>query len=126
MGRPWRGFCARYAEQSLPISSIRALTVADAQLAEQARNRDHDSSDKCGQAKKQQKVPQEHRHNAPLTSLVQGHLDTPSIALSPIPDTGAITKYFALALVAARPEPRVTCASYPEISASESSKSKIE
>jgi hypothetical protein len=50
----------------------------------------------------------------PLTSLVQGHLDAPSIALRPIPDTGAITKYFALALAAGPPEPRVTCASYPE------------
>jgi transposase-like protein len=33
----------------------------DAQLAKQARNRDHDSSDKCGQGKKQQKVPEEQR-----------------------------------------------------------------
>jgi hypothetical protein len=32
------------------------------ELAEQARNGDHDSSDPCSQAKKQQKVTQEHRH----------------------------------------------------------------
>jgi len=53
------GFCARYATR-------RTLTPrADNQLAEQARNRDHDSSDPCGQTKKQQDIAQEHRHIAP-------------------------------------------------------------
>jgi hypothetical protein len=64
------GFCARYTEGvSCPI---RALTV---QLAEQARNRDHDSSDPCGQAKKQQKVTQEHRHKALPNFPSAGHVD---------------------------------------------------
>src|SRR5262249_52844261 len=31
-------------------------------LAEQARNRDHDTSDECEQARKQHNVPQEHTH----------------------------------------------------------------
>jgi len=35
---------------------------ADSPLAEQARNRDHDSSDPSSQAKKQQKIAQKHRH----------------------------------------------------------------
>ena len=53
------GFCARYATR-------RKLTPrADNQLAEQARNPDHDSSDPCGQTKKQQKIAQEHRHIVP-------------------------------------------------------------
>lgn len=37
----------------------------DAPSAEQARNRDHKSSDPCGQANKQQKVT-EKRHASPL------------------------------------------------------------
>jgi hypothetical protein len=44
---------------------VRALT---AQLAEQTCNCDDDSSDPCGQAKKQQKVTQEQRHKAPPNS----------------------------------------------------------
>jgi hypothetical protein len=32
------------------------------QLAEQARNCDHPSSDPCSEAKKQQKITQQHRH----------------------------------------------------------------
>ena len=35
------------------------------QLAEQTRNRDHDSSDPCGQTRKQQEIAQERRHIAP-------------------------------------------------------------
>src|SRR5262249_15608199 len=42
------------------ISSIRVR-----QLAEQARNRDHDPSDPCGQTRKQQNIAQERRHIAP-------------------------------------------------------------
>ena len=35
------------------------------QLAKQARNRDHHSSDPCSQAKKQKNITQEHRHVTP-------------------------------------------------------------
>src|SRR5262249_22454872 len=42
---------------------------ADSPLAEQARNRDHDSSDPSSQAKKQQKIAQKHRHIAPPLCL---------------------------------------------------------
>src|SRR5262245_34226632 len=65
------GFYARYAAR-------RKLTPrADSQLAEQARNPDHDSSDPCGQNKKQQKIAQEHRHMClPYTSPVLGYLVT--------------------------------------------------
>jgi hypothetical protein len=54
----------------------RALAV----LAEQARNRDHHSSDPRGQASKQQKVAQEKRHTpaSPITSPVQGYVDIPT------------------------------------------------
>src|SRR5262249_6558576 len=82
-------------------------------LAEEAPKRDYNPPDPCGQAKEQQKVAHEERHTraSPFSSPAQGHLDTPSIAPRPIPDTGTITKYFALALdLAASPEPRVTCA----------------
>jgi hypothetical protein len=34
----------------------------DAQLTEKTGDRDHDSSDECGEARKQHKVTQEHRH----------------------------------------------------------------
>ena len=60
------GFCARYAtRRKLPRR-------ADRQLDEQACNRDHDSSDPCGQTKKQQKIAQEHRHIAPPLYLPCG------------------------------------------------------
>jgi hypothetical protein len=51
---------------------IRALTP---QLAEQARNRDHHSTGPCGQAKKQQKVTQEHRPKRPPNFPSAGHIN---------------------------------------------------
>src|SRR5262245_35251913 len=83
------GFCARSAtRRKLPRR-------ADRQLDEQACNRDHDSSDPCGQTKKQQKITQEHRHIAPpLYPPVPGYLDPPSFSLRSIPDSGTITNYF--------------------------------
>src|SRR5262249_17305262 len=83
------GFCARYATR-------RKLTPrADSQLAEQARNPDHDSSDPCGQNKKQRRSPRSIGMSClPYTSPVLGYLDTPRFGLRSIPDSGAITNYF--------------------------------
>ena len=57
------GFCARYANQFPPSRS-----------AKQACNRDHNSSDTWGQARKQHKVGQEHKHcdASPFDSPVAG------------------------------------------------------
>jgi len=49
------GFCARYADDYPP-------DCLDAPLTEQARNRDHDSSDEREQARKQHNVTQECTH----------------------------------------------------------------
>jgi len=58
-------------------------------LAEQARNRDHHSSDPCSQAKKQQKVSQEHRHvHASLTPLCWATLTFQEIAFYRYPTHG--------------------------------------
>lgn len=52
----------------------------DAQLAEQTRNRDHNSTDECGQARKQQKVTQQHEHaRLPLPSHAVPHRPIPSV-----------------------------------------------
>ena len=61
IGRPWRGFCARYTEEA----SIRARDSN-----EQARNHNHHSGDEDSQAGKQQKVAQEYKHTpaSPLPS----------------------------------------------------------
>ena len=53
----------------------RPLRVIERPLAEQARNRDHDSRDECEQARKQHKVSQEHTHSraspsSPLCGLM--------------------------------------------------------
>jgi hypothetical protein len=56
------------------------------QSAKQARNRDHDSTDPCGQTKKQQKIAQKHRHIAP--PLCRAMLTFQGIALRPRPDCG--------------------------------------
>src|SRR5262245_61218336 len=65
------------------------------QLAEQARNRDHDSNDPYGQTRKQYEVSQEHRHVAPPLNLpARSHPDIPSSALVSIPDVGTITNHF--------------------------------
>src|SRR5262245_1446782 len=42
----------------------------DVPLAEQARNRDHDSSDECEQARKQHNLTQEHTHTRASPSLL--------------------------------------------------------
>src|SRR5262249_24707362 len=78
------GFCARYAASSKQeaasskqeagsrkqeAGSRKLPPRADSPLAEQARNRDHDSSDPSSQAKKQQKIAQKHRHIAPPLCL---------------------------------------------------------
>ena len=63
MGRPWR--VSVLATQGRVWSHPSADSRLIAQLAKQTRNRDHDSSDPCGEAKKQQKVTQEHRHKPP-------------------------------------------------------------
>jgi len=64
-----------HARQFIPeaarLSSRAAFALIERPLAEQARNRNHDSSDECEQARKQHKVSQEHTHKAlPLTSPV--------------------------------------------------------
>jgi hypothetical protein len=46
----------------------------DAPLTEHARNRDHDSSDECEQARKQHNVTQEHTHTRASVSLCEAHL----------------------------------------------------
>src|SRR5215831_18375186 len=83
------GFCARYAtRRKLPRR-------ADRQLDEQACNRDHDSSDPCGQTKNSRRSPRSIGiSRLPYTSLVLGYLDPPSFSLRSIPDSGAITNYF--------------------------------
>jgi hypothetical protein len=42
-------------------------------LAEQTRNRDHDSSDECEQARKQHNVTQEHTHARPFPLSFQNN-----------------------------------------------------
>src|SRR5262245_9416316 len=61
----------------------------DAQLAEQARNRDHHSAGPCGQAQKQQKVTQEHRHGraSPSSPLCWAILAPESSVHGRVPDT---------------------------------------
>src|SRR5262245_56940606 len=54
----------------VPCSRGKLAPRADARLAEQARNRDHHSSDPCGQAKKQKNITQEHRHVTPPSPTV--------------------------------------------------------
>ena len=41
-------------------------------LAEQTRNRDHDSSDECEQARKQHNVTQEHTHTVAVAKPETG------------------------------------------------------
>jgi hypothetical protein len=88
----------------------RALAV----LAEQARNRDHHSSDPRGQASKQQKVAQEKRHTpaSPITSPVQGYVDIPTYFLGSMPDSRTITNYFAAAGPATSAVTLSTCGIY--------------
>src|SRR5262245_63313744 len=66
------GFCARYATR-------RKLTPrADNQLAEQARNPDHDSSDPCGQTKNSRRSPRSIGISClHYTSPALAYLDTP-------------------------------------------------
>ena len=67
----------------------------DAQLAEQARNRDHHSGDPPDQAYKQQKVAQEKRHTRlPATSPYRATLPFHHVALRSMPDSEAITNYY--------------------------------
>ena len=83
---PWGehggGFCARYAEESLPISP--PSESLDPPLAEQARNRDHHSGGPHGQASKQQNVAQEKRHT-------RASLDFQKGGPAPIPERGQVT-----------------------------------
>ena len=67
-------------------------TRADTQLTEQARNCDHDSSDPCSQAKKQQKITQAHRHvsRLPHFSRAGATLTFQEIAFVLVPDTWLI------------------------------------
>jgi len=71
IGRPWRGFCARYTEEA----SIRARDSN-----EQARNHDHHSGDEESQAREQQKVAQEYMHTpaSPYLPPVPGDHDISS------------------------------------------------
>src|SRR5215831_17722978 len=71
IGRPWRGFCARYTEKA----SIRARDSD-----EQTRNHDHHSGDEESQAREQQKVAQEYRHTpaSPYLPPVPGDHDISS------------------------------------------------
>jgi hypothetical protein len=50
--------------------------LLDAPLAEQARNRDHDSSDECEQARKQHNVPRERRADRPRQRTFSAVLTT--------------------------------------------------
>jgi hypothetical protein len=49
-------------ERTAVAKTVHPRLCLDAPLAEQARNRDHDSSDEYEQARKQHNVPQEHTH----------------------------------------------------------------
>jgi hypothetical protein len=73
------GFCAQYADDCPPE------TLFGRPLAEQARNRDHDSSDECEQARKQHNVTQEHTHTcaSPSSALCGGHVGTPKQCRQP-------------------------------------------
>src|SRR5215831_8531101 len=82
------GFCARYAASGKRQAASRKLPPrADSPLAEQARNRDHDSSDPSSQAKKQQKIAQKHRHIAPPLCLRWAILTLQGFGLRSIPDS---------------------------------------
>jgi hypothetical protein len=52
---------------------------ANSPLAEQARNRDHDSSDPSSQAKKQQKITQKHKAYCASPMPALSYLDTPRV-----------------------------------------------
>src|SRR5215813_6381844 len=71
IGRPWRGFCARYTEKA----SIRARDSD-----EQAPHHDHHSGDEESQAREQQKVAQEYKHTpaSPYLPPVPGDHDISS------------------------------------------------
>ena|SRR5262249_53557982 len=88
MGRPWRGFGARHAEESLSLSPPSEPRQS---VDEQARNRDHHSSDPCGQDRKQHKVSQKRRLprlGPPLAAIAMcgGRLNVQKIALTAIVD----------------------------------------
>jgi hypothetical protein len=72
------GFCARSNEDSPPERR--------APLAEQARDRDHDSSDECKQAGKQHKVTQERTHAraSPSSPPVRTHVGIPKQCRQPV------------------------------------------
>src|SRR5262245_30134308 len=78
------------------MSPIRARTVAYSQSAEQARNRDHHSSDPCGQDRKQHKISQKHGHTdaSPFPSLCKTILALQSVGLCSIADSRTITNCF--------------------------------
>src|SRR5262249_1441580 len=87
LGGAEAGFCARY-------SARRKLAPrAGTQLAEQTRNRDHDSSDPCGQTRKQQDIAQERRHIAPplCPPLCMAILPFQRFGLRPMPDSRIVT-----------------------------------